>query len=354
MAESRLITISQAEISPSPVQVNKSYVIRVTIANRAYGLDYPYNYPYDYTPKRKGDQSMSVKTVQAVVNGQSITLTYNSTSGKWEATTTAPAKSSYTLAGHYYPVTVKATDEAGNTTTKGATDSTLGSSLQLKVKEKVAPVITITSPTAGQYLANSTPAITWKITDDDSGVNPSTIALKVDNVAVDASKITKTAVTGGYTCSYTPATALTDGEHTIIATASDYDGNAATQKSVTFTVDTIPPTLSISAPVAGLVTNKSTVTVTGTTDDATSKPVTVTVNGTAVTVGTGGSFSKDVTLTEGSNTITIIEKDKAGKTTTVTRTVTLDTKAPVIKSVTMTPNPVDAGKTYIIAVEVSD
>ena len=297
---------------------------------------------------------MSVKTVQAVVNGQSITLTYNSTSGKWEATTTAPAKSSYTLAGHYYPVTVKATDEAVNTTTKGATDSTLGSSLQLKVKEKVAPVITITSPTAGQYLANSTPAITWKITDDDSGVNPSTIALKVDNVAVDASKITKTAVTGGYTCSYTPATALTDGEHTIIATASDYDGNAATQKSVTFTVDTIPPTLSISAPVAGLVTNKSTVTVTGTTDDATSKPVTVTVNGTAVTVGTGGSFSKDVTLTEGSNTITIVAKDKAGKTTTVTRTVTLDTKAPVIKSVTMTPNPVDAGKTYIIAVEVSD
>lgn len=81
MAESRLITISQAEISPNPVQVNKSYVIRVTIANRAYGLDYPYNYPYDYTPKRKGDQSMSVKTVQAVVNGQSITLTYNSTSG---------------------------------------------------------------------------------------------------------------------------------------------------------------------------------------------------------------------------------------------------------------------------------
>lgn len=276
---------------------------------------------------------MSVKTVQAVVNGQSITLTYNSTSGKWEATATAPAKSSYTLTGHYYPVTVKATDEAGNTTTKDATDSTLGSSLQLKVKEKVAPVITITSPTAGQYLANSTPAITWKITDDDSGVNPSTIALKVDNVAVDASKITKTAVTGGYTCSYTPATALTDGEHTIIATASDYDGNAAIQKSVTFTVDTIPPTLSISAPVAGLVTNKSTVT---------------------VTVASDGSFNKDVTLTEGSNTITIIAKDKAGKTTTVTRTVTLDTKAPVIKSVTMTPNPVDAGKTYIIAVEVSD
>ena len=132
---------------------------------------------------------MSVKTVQATINGQTYTLTLNSSTGKYEATVTAPSKSSYNQSGHYYGVTVKATDEAGNTITKDATDSTLGSSLQLKVKEKVAPVI------------------------------------------------------------------ATDG---------------------------------------------------------------------------------------------------AGKTTTITRTVTLDKTAPVIKSVTLTPNPVDAGKTFIISVEVTD
>lgn len=349
--ESRLITISQVELSPNPVQTGKKYVIRVTLEKKAYWLDYPYDYPHDYA---KGDESMSVKTVQAVINGQTYTLTKNSSTGKYEATITAPSKSSYTLSGHYYPVTVKATDEAGNSTTKDATDSTLGASLRLQVKEKVVPAITITAPTAGQYLINSTPVITWKITDDDSGVNPSTIALKVDGTAVDTSKITKTAITGGYSCSYTPATALKDGVHTVIATASDYDGNAATQKSVTFTVDTIPPTLSISEPTEGLITNKSTVTVKGTTDDATSKPVTVTVNGAAVTVGTDGTFSKDVTLTEGNNTITVVAADKAGKTTTVTRKVTLDTVAPVIKSATITPNPVDAGKTFVISIEVTD
>lgn len=230
----------------------------------------------------------------------------------------------------------------------------MGASLRLQVKEKVVPVITITAPTASQYLANSTPAIVWKITDDDSGVNPSTIALKVDGTAVDASKITKTAVTGGYTCSYTPASALSDGAHTVVATASDYDGNAAAQKSVTFTVDTIPPTLSISAPAEGFITNKSTVTVKGTTDDATSKPVTLTVNGDHIPVTNSGTFSKDVTLKEGSNTITIVAKDKAGKTTTVTRTVKLDTAPPVIKSATITPNPVDCGKTFVISVEVTD
>ena len=86
----------------------------------------------------------------------------------------------------------------------------------------------------------------------------------------------------------------------------------------------------------------------------TSFSASLTVNGATVTVGTDGTFTKDVTLAEGANTITIVAKDKAGKTTTVTRKVTVDTSAPVIKSVTLTPNPVDCGKTFIIAVEITD
>ena len=38
---------------------------------------------------------MSVKQVQAIVNGQAYTLTYNSNTGKYEATVTAPSRSSY-------------------------------------------------------------------------------------------------------------------------------------------------------------------------------------------------------------------------------------------------------------------
>ena len=75
---------------------------------------------------------------------------------------------------------------------------------------------------------------------------------------------------------------------------------------------------------------------------------------TAVTVESDGSFSKDLTLVVGTNTITVVARDAAGKTTTVTRTVTVDQTAPVIKSITINPNPVDCGKTYIISVEVTD
>lgn len=56
----------------------------------------------------------------------------------------------------------------------------------------------------------------------------------------------------------------------------------------------------------------------------------------------------------GSNTITVVATDKAGKTTTVTRKVTLDTGAPVFEKVTLTPNPVDCGKTFVISVKVTD
>ncbi|MBU9746151.1 hypothetical protein KTH81_20215 [Lachnospiraceae bacterium ASD3451] len=302
---------------------------------------------------------MSVKTVQAVINGQTHTLTLNTSTGKYEATITAPSNSSYNLEGRYYGVTIRAEDDAGNVTTADATHATLGTSLQLVVKEKVAPVITITAPTAGALITNNKPVITWTVTDADSGVNSNTIGITIDSGSKITSGITKTAITNGYQCTYTPTTALVDGSHTIKIDASDNDGNAATQKTVTFKVDTVPPTLSVTSPENNLVTNQASCTVNGTTNDVTSSPVTVTIklnSGSAqsVTVGSNGAFTKALTLTSGVNTITIMATDSAGKSTTVTRTVTLDTGAPVIHGVTITPNPVDAGKTFIIAVEVTD
>ena len=302
---------------------------------------------------------MSVKTVQAIVNGQTYTLTLNSTTGKYEATITAPSTSSYPKTGHYYGVQVKATDDAGNTTTVDQNHATLGTSLQLVVKEKVAPVITITSPTAGSLIINNKPIITWTVTDADSGVNPDTIGITIDSGTKITSGITKTEIANGYQCSYTPAAALSDGSHTIKIDASDNDGNAAAQKSVAFKIDTVPPTLSVTAPANGLVTNNTSCTVSGTTNDVTSSPCTVTIKhnnnaAVSVTVNDNGSFSKAFTLVQGQNTFVITSTDSAGKSTSVTRTVTLDTTAPVISAVTLTPNPVDAGKTFVIAVTVTD
>lgn len=57
---------------------------------------------------------MAIKSVQAIVNGVTTTLTYDSKSKTYKATLTAPAKSSYNQSGHYYGVQIIAKDEAGN------------------------------------------------------------------------------------------------------------------------------------------------------------------------------------------------------------------------------------------------
>lgn len=302
---------------------------------------------------------MSVQSVKAVVNGQTVNLQYNSGTQAWEATTTAPSLSSYNQPNHYYGVTITATDDSGNESTVSATSGEFQEDLQLVVKEKVAPVITISSPSSGAHITNNKPTIQFSITDADSGVDPDTITIKIDNGSAITSGITKTASGKNYNCSYVPTTALSDGSHTIYINAKDHDGNAATQKSVAFTVDTVAPTLNVTSPTEGLKTNQSALTVSGTTNDATSSPVTVTIklnsgSAEAVTVQSNGSFSKQLTLANGDNTIVITATDSAGKSTSVTRHVTLDTGAPVFQSIELVPNPVDAGQTYIIRVKVTD
>lgn len=210
-----------------------------------------------------------------------------------------------------------------------------------------------------QKLINAKPTVSWKVTDNDSGVNPDTIAITIDSGSKVTAGITKTAITGGYQCSYAIPSALVDGSHTVKVDATDYDGNKATQRAVSFTVDTVPPQLSVTSPTNNLATNNKTVTVAGTTNDATSSPCTVTVklnSGTAaaVEVGSNGAFSTTLTLVEGTNTIVVTSTDSAGKVSSVTRTILLDTKAPVIKEVTYSKNPVSTGEVFTIYVKVED
>jgi hypothetical protein len=176
---------------------------------------------------------------------------------------------------------------------------------------------------------------------------------------VASGTITSTAITNGYTVTYTPAAALTDGSHTITVNVQDNDGNAATQKTTTFTVDTVPPVLNVSSPAEGFITNSTSVVASGTTNDATSSPVTLTQaldGGTAqaVSVAANGSFIRTWSgLTHGEHYIDFVAKDSAGKTSTVRRNFTVDTSSPVISSVTITPNPADTGETMVLRVVVT-
>lgn len=300
---------------------------------------------------------MAISQVRANINGTWYTLTLNGSTGKYEATITAPGATSYNQSGGYYNVTVEATNTAG---TKGTADGSTLNGLRLFVKERVAPVITIMSPSSGAYVTNSKQPVVFTVVDEagGSGIDLNTLVVKQDGTAVAASTLAKTSITNGYSVTYTPASALSDGSHTITVNVSDHDGNAASQKSTTYKVDTVPPTLNITAPTEGLITATASINIVGTTNDVTSSPVSITIklNGTdqgSVTVGSDGTFSKSITLAEGGNTIIVTATDAAGKTSSVTRTVTLDTSVPKVVSASITPNPVDAGATMVISVEIT-
>ena len=307
---------------------------------------------------------MAIQHVKVQINGIWTTLTYNGTSGKYEASVAAPSITSFNRVPKYYPVTTEVKNTAGTVVTiNDQTGGALGTASRLVVKEKTKPVITISSPGSGAYVTNNTQPIVFALTDETngSGINLTTLTFKIDAGATlgsGSAGMVCTASGNGYACTYTPQAALSDGSHTVKINVSDNDGNIATQVTRTFTVDTVPPVLNVSSPSDNLLTNVAALTVSGTTNDATSSPVAIimklnNVDQGAVTVQANGSFSKAITLAEGANTIVVTATDAANKVSTTTLNVTLDTSVPQISLITISPNPADAGATMIVTVTVT-
>ena len=123
---------------------------------------------------------------QAAIGGQTYTLTL-SDDGYYTLSGTAPALSSANLPGGYYGVQIIATDDAGNETTVNQDDSTWGAQLRLQSYESVKPTVTITYPSNDSRINTCTPTITAQLRDNDSGVDPATLDLRING----GSKITQ-------------------------------------------------------------------------------------------------------------------------------------------------------------------
>ncbi|MGP8110289.1 MAG: Ig-like domain-containing protein [Thermoplasmata archaeon] len=193
-------------------------------------------------------------------------------------------------------VTAIATNAAGNTATTSVTVTL----------DTVPPALALTSPTAG--LTNHTAVVV-------SGTTEPGATVTVDGTPVIVG------VSGAFTTTLT----LANGPHTIVVVATDAAGNQATA-SVLVTVDTTPPSLTISSPITGSITRDSIAQVNGTTDPG----ATVAVNGVQAAVSGSGGFSVSLPLEEGLNTVTAVATNAAGNTATTSVTVTLDDVPPAL------------------------
>lgn len=309
---------------------------------------------------------MTIVSVTATQAGVTTTLT-ESSGGVWTGTLTAASKSSGSNnAGQgvdigaeaqgkgYYPIVITLTDDVGNVTTIGSDDSTWGETLRLKVLERTGPTAVLSYPTAGAYINNRAPEIKWTVTDTGSGVNPNAVFVKIDNG--NAIAVTPSISGGVATATYIPSPALSDGEHTVEVYGSDYDGNQSAIASAAFTIDGTNPTLNITNPAEETTrTNVAALKLTGTISDQTGVTLTITHGSKTYTPTiSGGAWSQDITLSNGSNTIGFRVVDAAGNVTEATRIVILDTSAPTVTNIELTENPVDVGKTTVIRVTATD
>ncbi|HEY0514274.1 MAG TPA: Ig-like domain-containing protein, partial [Thermoanaerobaculia bacterium] len=182
------------------------------------------------------------------------------------------------------------------------------------------PEITILDPRSGAFLNTASPAFQVSYGDVGSGVDPASLAVRVNGSPVTVSCAPRA---GGATC--TPASPLPEGPAAVTATVRDFAGNTSAPAQVAFAVDTVAPRVVVTQPAPGALTRQRQQSFLGTV----SEPAALTLNGADVAVASDGSFqSPPVSLQEGSNSFALIARDRAGNTGQALVTVTLDTTAP--------------------------
>ncbi len=215
-----------------------------------------------------------------------------------------------------YLVYVKAVDKAGNTAMDSVTFTT----------DTANPTISITSPADNAILKTPDVTIEWTGSDITSGIDRY-------EIQIDGGPWTQAGTSTNHTL-----TGLPDGTHTVYVKAVDNAGNAGTD-SVTFTVDTVAPAISITSPSDNAVLRSSDVSIKWTGSDITSgiDRYEIQIDGGSWTQA-GTSTSHIFTgLSDGTHTVHVKAVDKAGNTATDSVTFTVDATEPSI-SITSPPN----------------
>lgn len=264
------------------------------------------------TPAHQGTISESQPTIAGRADpGLEVTLTLNpGTPDEQVVTVTADANGnwSYTpdmpLDDGTYQVRASVTAQDGGMSSD---------EIEFEI-DATAPEIVIDAPAEGSAISDSTPTI--------SGTTEPGAAVEV---TVGGMTYTTTADgNGGW--SVEVADGLEEGEQTATVKATDEAGNES-EESVTFTVDTSPPALTVDTPAEGEEVEPAP-TVAGTADPGTQ--IEVYVDGVLVgetTADENGDWSLEISdddaLGSGDHVVTVIGRDGAGNETSIDVNVTV-------------------------------
>lgn len=235
------------------------------------------------------------------------------------------------LANGAHTFSVRATDPAGNV------DPTPAGTAW--IVDTSAPPVTLAKPAAGSYLNSATPTFAGSA-DPASGDSKVTVDV-YSGTGVTGSLVQAPSATvqsdGTWTVN---ASTLPDGTYTAQAQQTDTVKRTGYSAQDTFTVDTTPPTVTVTLPTNGTHTDDATPEIAGTAGYSASDLPTVTIaiaqGGTTVqtataTVSPSGTwdFNLPAALPDGNYTLQASQKDLAGNTGySSSQTLTIDTTPP--------------------------
>ncbi len=243
----------------------------------------------------------------AVVVGQTVTLTDNGTilgtatvqsNGSFTASVTLPNQGANAIVA-------VVTDSYGNTGSSTAVVDTL---------DNIAPTVTISSAAEASNVAAQT--ISGTVASGGAAVVVGQTVTLTDNGTTLGTATVQ--ANGSFTAS---VTLPNQGANSIVAAATDGDGNTGSSTAVVDTLDNIAPTVTITSAAESSANANQTITGTVASGGAAvtvGQTVTLTDNGTAFatsTVQSDGTFSVNVTLAnQGANAIVATVTDSYGNT----------------------------------------
>ncbi len=219
--------------------------------------------------------------------------------------------------------------------------------------DTIAPTVSITAPANGTAINGGTITVTANATD---GVGVTGVQFKLDGSNLGA------VVTGAgpiYSVSWN-ATGVSSGPHTLSAVATDTAGNVGAS-SVSVTIATTAPAISITTPANGAYVNGGTITVTANATDS----VGVTgvqfeldgVNLGAAVTGAGPTYSiswNTAAVTNGSHTLSAVATDAAGNTATASIPVTMNNTPPTVSMTSPASGSFVNGGTITVTANATD
>ena len=193
--------------------------------------------------------------------------------------------------------------------------------------DSIAPTVGITSPVSS-YSNTTSVSAAWS--GSDAGTGLAGYQYRLDGLPWSLKAIGTSVVLGD----------LGQGQHFFTVKAWDLANNSATS-SINFTVDSIAPTVHITSPVEGLITNSSSMTVTWTGNDSGSGMDHYLVSTDGITFSDIAYLNGTWTyghLADGVRTIYVRGIDKAGNVGGTSANITIDSIAPSLTAHTPSGN----------------